>query len=782
MVLENFWRREMKIKEIGLVEFGKFHKHIIKLNDGLNLIEGPNESGKSTIFSFINGILYGFAKPSKNRRSFEEDLEKYKPWVGDDYRGYLKLYDDKTKTEYIVEKDFNKEKLSVLNLNTGEQLENRDEFTTFSKVKQAGAYFFNVDSKVFSNTFFIGQKNLKINSDSYESIRNELEKFANAGDEKYDANLAISLLEEKLKTIGRESISKSEIGVLNSKVNRLNAKLLEYDGAEDEYLKLKEREKSIDREIDSSKKNISIERELSEQADYNNIISMTEELKHLKELQKNNSGISAEEYQKIVEIDEKSKNFKEKLKELQFEDVTGDKSIDGRYYNQLLSDYNEVKRLNKRILELNSINYSKEMEILSRDIIVSTSKANKNLAKIIFSLFLVGLIAVSSLIFKKYYINVISIFILIYTYLRIAEYKISKDVVKRVESRIDEYHKLSDAKTAEKKKMDVEFQKFLDKYNVDDIANLEDEISSKWDEAKKHNIRIELKKTETAKKQKEIEFLKNEIEKIEVEIQRICVKNNVSTILELKEKFKNNMDSSSIETKIQGLNKIIELTLKGRNLESLNHGIDVCDIEIKADKDQLKELEIEQAKLEKEISICEEKLKEKQSLVEDLNYKKEELSEKTEHKNAITRAIEKIKELSEKSKVEILPQLTKNIAHYLKLITDKKYTQLIVDYEFNIKVFDEDVKSYIDAKNLSNGTLDQLYFCFRLALLDMIIKDAPLFLDDIFIQYDDERFLNTLKFIEEESKKRQIVIFSATNREKSALDKIGANYNYIEMR
>ena len=50
----------MKIKTLHLIAFGKFKQTTIELDDGFNLIYGPNEAGKSTIQAFIEGMFFGF--------------------------------------------------------------------------------------------------------------------------------------------------------------------------------------------------------------------------------------------------------------------------------------------------------------------------------------------------------------------------------------------------------------------------------------------------------------------------------------------------------------------------------------------------------------------------------------------------------------------------------------------------------------------------------------------------------------------------------------------------
>ena len=50
----------MKIKELRLKNFGKFTNKEIHFLDGMNVIYGENESGKSTLYTFIRAMLFFF--------------------------------------------------------------------------------------------------------------------------------------------------------------------------------------------------------------------------------------------------------------------------------------------------------------------------------------------------------------------------------------------------------------------------------------------------------------------------------------------------------------------------------------------------------------------------------------------------------------------------------------------------------------------------------------------------------------------------------------------------
>ena len=55
--------QNLEIIRMQLIGFGKFRDRTIELSPGLNLLEGPNEAGKSTIQAFLTGMFYAFFHP-----------------------------------------------------------------------------------------------------------------------------------------------------------------------------------------------------------------------------------------------------------------------------------------------------------------------------------------------------------------------------------------------------------------------------------------------------------------------------------------------------------------------------------------------------------------------------------------------------------------------------------------------------------------------------------------------------------------------------------------------
>ena len=71
--------------------FGKLEREQLDLEPGLNVIEAPNESGKSTWAAFLLSMLYGIDTAQRSSRTNLPDKTKYKPWNGQPMEGSLEL-------------------------------------------------------------------------------------------------------------------------------------------------------------------------------------------------------------------------------------------------------------------------------------------------------------------------------------------------------------------------------------------------------------------------------------------------------------------------------------------------------------------------------------------------------------------------------------------------------------------------------------------------------------------------------------------------------------------
>ena len=73
----------MKLLAVEIVGFGKWQQQKITFESGNQLLYGANEVGKSTLYQFIQAMLFGFPTRAKKR--------DYAPKNGGSYGGRLWL-------------------------------------------------------------------------------------------------------------------------------------------------------------------------------------------------------------------------------------------------------------------------------------------------------------------------------------------------------------------------------------------------------------------------------------------------------------------------------------------------------------------------------------------------------------------------------------------------------------------------------------------------------------------------------------------------------------------
>lgn len=224
----------MKIKKMQINAFGNIQNKTIELEDGINVISGDNESGKSTITYFIKSIFYGINK-LKNRSEFSEQ-EKYKPWSGQDFSGKIDYeLDGKT---FSAVRDFTKNACKIYD-------ESGNDITSeFPQDKSRGAELgkthFGVDEETFLNTLFVPQKDIEVEIDSQKNVIQKLANILQSGHE------GVSL--EKIKTKLQKKIL-DEVGTdrtHNKPINQVTRDIYENEQLKNKLINNRFKKEEID--------------------------------------------------------------------------------------------------------------------------------------------------------------------------------------------------------------------------------------------------------------------------------------------------------------------------------------------------------------------------------------------------------------------------------------------------------------------------------------------------------------------------------------------------------
>ena len=529
----------MNILKLKINSYGKLKDKEIKLENGINLIRGKNESGKSTLINFIISSFYGISK-NKNGKEIS-DYEKYKPWSGEDFSGTLE-YELDNNEKYQIYRDFNKKNPKIFNSNMEDISKN------FNIDKNKGNEFFyeqtKIDEDLFLSTIAINQDEVRLEDKDQNFLIQKIANLAQTGDDKTSFNKVIERINRKqLEDIGTERTREKPINIVSKNLQELqNEKenLQKYENFKYEY---QEKENNLNDEIENLEKE-------------NNC---------LKEI-------------KLKIENEKIENEKIKIKE-------NIKKENNEKINLINKKINEIKINNKKILE-NNFNFENNQK-KSENKNNKKYLKNKKIKKL--NLFFVLLILINILQFifiKNNYFKYIFL-LTVPTYLIFYIYFINKEKIKIKNLEKMEKNKFNEINleliNLENEKKLIENNK---KNNEEELNNLKNNL------IKKNNLeneKIKNKYLNKIEKNKINNFINLEnLEKINLEIQ-----NKQNEINDKKiELHTLNIDKQNIEPKLDNLSKIEEDIENNKEklheLQNLNISMNLAKEVLKEAYDEMK--------------------------------------------------------------------------------------------------------------------------------------------------------------------------------------------------
>ncbi len=249
--------QKLEILQLKLIGFGKFREKEITLKPGLNLIEGKNEAGKSTIQAFLTGMFYGFYQPAAKRRSYTPHRDKYQPWDGGSYRGVLICRNEER--TYRIERSFDKdnESVKVYDDLTGDDLTLDFPYHAVTRQPQIGETLLGLSKTAFNNTANIAQMScsgVAQESGFSAEVNDKLLSLMKTADSNVSLSAVLRCLDEKAEQIGSPKKSKTPYGQAVLREKELSEELEESKKNESEYFHLLQKGKELRREIEQSEK------------------------------------------------------------------------------------------------------------------------------------------------------------------------------------------------------------------------------------------------------------------------------------------------------------------------------------------------------------------------------------------------------------------------------------------------------------------------------------------------------------------------------------------------
>lgn len=212
----------MKIDSIYIESFGKFKNYKLDFKDGMNIIYGDNEAGKSTIMAFIEMMFYGRTAQEKSTDVGKSLRKKYAPWDGSAMCGELEFsYGGRS---YRIRKVFKKTiKTDIVRLydaQTGEELElGRDE--------EIGHRFFGIDVGSFEKSVYIsGFGGFASSGQTNEDIAVRLSNLVTTMDEEVSQSTVLARLSRAKELLLSKSGSRGRLVQLTQELEDVQTELI----------------------------------------------------------------------------------------------------------------------------------------------------------------------------------------------------------------------------------------------------------------------------------------------------------------------------------------------------------------------------------------------------------------------------------------------------------------------------------------------------------------------------------------------------------------------------
>ncbi len=244
----------MKLQRLVISGYGGLKNIKLELEDGINIIYGPNESGKSTIQAFIRAMFFGHRR---GRAGLPAEKERFMPWSGGEYGGVLD-YGLSASGKYRVWRDFNTGKVKVFDSALN------DITDTFSHSRGMGPLFaeehLGVDFDLFVKTCFINQLGVRLEENGMKGLVERLANILETGSERSSYTRAKEVLEKMLlEEVGSERTSERPLNKVQESIKKLEAERRHLEGRLKRVLELemtlrncKEQERKLLTETDGT--------------------------------------------------------------------------------------------------------------------------------------------------------------------------------------------------------------------------------------------------------------------------------------------------------------------------------------------------------------------------------------------------------------------------------------------------------------------------------------------------------------------------------------------------
>lgn len=778
----------MKIKRYECTQFGGLKNKKIELQDGLNVVLGPNEAGKSTFVEGMYATL--FKQPKLSRKGIDVEFSnRFMPKPkGDFIDGSLMI--ERGMKEYQLSKSWGSTSYAKLVLPTGTIIQ--DSITVEESIRE----LLNFGERTYSNVIFSKQQDLKKalelilrDSDTTNDLSTVLRKVVMELDGVSIDSLKRKINEEYKNLFERwnpqaerpESPGqryKKNVGLLLQKhydMEDLEKKIIEAKSVENQINKVVIELKSLE------KKRIEIKGEIEKfsqvEQDVLKRAQIEPKLLHLKEKEGELKKIAFQwpqnqEIQKNLEKEESQHQRNITILEEQSQAVVKVKDREklANTIKRIDSINIEIKRIENELAAIPKI--SKDdiaaMEKLQASILTAETaiKAGKMQGTILNS-------GKSIWITKDFdekqeynsgqfsangYLKIETEGIAIEIQSGEFDFNELKQSLLIAQSQLNDKLVSLQITTIEEGKLFKEKTEKLAR----EIEALDKELKSLLDGQKYGELKFRLEELEQVKIEKSLDEIEKELKlvrtkQMETKAQYLTIKNTLSQWEQLYKEPENIFEilvdnKTEVKALEKELGEISPLPVGFDSAEEFSRQLNNMRKEYESCQSQYEQIKDTYNVLERELpeSSTEE-------MEQELKVIKAEYIRLLKRGKSLLKFIEVFQRKLEEIDQNSFQPLVKSFTKYLSLLTLNNYKTAQIDDSFNVDIHKGDIPMPIEL--LSTGTKDCVALALRLAIIEVLYGENPgiIVLDDCLVDLDPQRRKKAIELIQSFAQKNQVV-------------------------
>lgn len=194
----------MKLETLNLTNFGRFRGEKLELGDGINVIYGENESGKSTVHTFIRSMLFGMRR-GRGRAAGNDDYTRYEPWENAAwYQGTMEFTSGGKhfRLTRAFAKGMQREELICQDDQEVLSVEKGDLFVLLGGISE----------NIYENTVSVAQLKARTGDALAQELRNYMANYQGSNDKSLNVEAALTALKKKKKELEQKAETRAAAG------------------------------------------------------------------------------------------------------------------------------------------------------------------------------------------------------------------------------------------------------------------------------------------------------------------------------------------------------------------------------------------------------------------------------------------------------------------------------------------------------------------------------------------------------------------------------------------